>query len=81
MCAVTAPRDPRASGSRTAAYLMAWATGTIPALFVLAPFVGVGGAVAALVIAWCTGIVWLLKRRQEDPGWDRRPTTGHRTRR
>jgi len=45
---------------------------------VLGAFVGPYGALGGVVVSWTSGIVWLIKRRQEDPSWDRRPTTGRR---
>ncbi len=66
---------PSSGGSRTAAYLVAGALATVPAFFVLlffGPYVALGG----VVVMWTSGIVWLLKRRQEDPTWDRRTSSG-----
>jgi hypothetical protein len=54
--------------------VVAGALGTVPALFVLSGFLGFYAGVGGVVFLWATGIVWLLKRRQEDPTWDRRPT-------
>ncbi len=67
------------TGSRTAAYLVAGALGTVPALLVLAVFLGFYGAVGGGIVMWSAGIVWLLKRRQEDPTWDHRPAAGRRS--
>lgn len=75
---MTSPERSAASGSRTAAYLVAGALGTVPAVLLLARFVGLYGAVGAVVVVWACGLVWLLKRRQEDPTWDHRPPTGRR---
>ena len=62
------------SGSRTAAYLVAGALATVPALVVLAVMFGPYVALGGVVVIWTSGIVWLLKKRQDDPTWDRRPT-------
>jgi hypothetical protein len=70
---------PPTAGSRTAAYLVAGALATVPIALILMSVLGVGGAVGGVVVMWAAGIVWLLKRRQEDPTWDRRPTTGQRS--
>jgi hypothetical protein len=75
--AVDTESRPRSSGSRTAGYLVAGALATVPALFVLCGSLGVYGGVGG-VFLWTTGIVWLLKKRQEDPTWDKRPATGRR---
>lgn len=75
---VIAPDPSASSGSRTAAYLVAGALGTLPAVYVLAIFLGFYGAVGGVVVLWTSGIVWLLKKRQEDPSWAHRPPTGRR---
>lgn len=62
---------PTSSGSRTAGYLVAGGLASFPIWAFLLPWMGVGGATAALVVAWASGIVWLLRRREEDPAWDR----------
>ena len=66
------------SGSRTAAYLVAGALATVPVLVVLAvvlsPYIALGG----VVVMWTSGIVWILKKRQDDPTWGRRPTAERR---
>lgn len=61
------------TGSRTAAFVVAGFLGG--ALFWVATFglIGFQGASAVVVVAWCTGVVWLLKKRQKDPAWDARP--------
>lgn len=69
--------EDRSGGSRTAGYVLAALVATIPAWMFLGGFLGIGGATAAVVVAWATLIVWLLKRRQEDPGWDRRLPAPH----
>ena len=66
------------NGSRTAAYFVAGAFGTVPVFFVLALFLGFYGAVGGVVVVWTTGIVWLLRKRQEDPTWEHRPPAGQR---
>jgi hypothetical protein len=75
---VTSPVPSASIGSRTAAYLVAGALATIPAIFVLGIFLGLYAGAGAVLVAWTSGIVWLLKKRQEDPTWDRRPTSGRR---
>jgi hypothetical protein len=67
---------PTSSGSRTAAFLVAGALATVPAYFVLAAVIGYYAALGGVVFLWTSGIVWLLKRRHEDPTWDRRATSG-----
>lgn len=64
----------RERGSRTAGYLVAGLVATIPLWLLAVPFDGPQGAwaVVVVVVAWATGIVWLLKKRQEDPEWDAR---------
>jgi hypothetical protein len=74
---VASPLPSYSHGSRTAAYLIAGALATVPCFFVLL-FLGPYAALGGVVVMWTSGIVWLLKRRQEDPTWDRRPTTGRR---
>ena len=59
-------------GSRTDGYLVAGLVATIPLWLFAFLFVGPQGAWAVVVVAWTTGIVWLLKKRQEDPEWDAR---------
>jgi hypothetical protein len=69
---VATPAPTPSTGSRSAAYVVAGLLATIPAwiaLLALGPYVATG----AVVVAWSTGLVWLLKKRQEDPSWDRRP--------
>ncbi|MBO0847523.1 MAG: hypothetical protein J2P22_19155 [Nocardioides sp.] len=65
-------------GSRTAAYLVAGAIATIPGWFLLIAILGIYPGTGAVVFLWAAGVVWLLKKRQDDPSWDRRPTSGHR---
>lgn len=65
-------------GSRIAAYLVAGALATIPGGLVLMSFLGFDAGIGGVVVLWTSGIVWLLKKRQDDPTWDRRPTTGRR---
>jgi len=65
-------RDPTSSGSRTAAYVVAGALATFPAILVVGAFVGLTFALGGVLVMWTSGIVWLLKRRQEDPSWDHR---------
>lgn len=65
-------------GSRTAAFLVAGAVATIPGWVLLIVFLGIYAGTGAVVFLWVTGIAWLLRKRQEDPSWDRRPTPGHR---
>lgn len=65
-------------GSRTAGYLVAEALATVPVLFLLISYLGTYGALGGVVVLWTSGVVWLLKRREEDLGWDRRPPTGRR---
>jgi hypothetical protein len=50
----------------------------VPAWFVLTAFLGLYAGCGAVVVLWTTGVVWLLKRRQEDPAWDHRPQSGRR---
>jgi hypothetical protein len=76
--AVTTPDDDRSHGSRTVAYLLAGALATIPVLIIVVAFTGWYVGLGAVVVMWTSGIVWLLKKRQEDPAWDHRPTSGHR---
>lgn len=59
-------------GSRTAGYLVSGLVATIPLWLLAFLFLGPEGAWAVVVVAWATGVVWLLKKRQEDPGWDAR---------
>jgi hypothetical protein len=66
------PPNPTSRGSRTAAYVVAGALATFPAILVLGAFVGFTFAMGAVLVMWTSGIVWLLKRRQEDPSWDHR---------
>jgi hypothetical protein len=58
--------------------VIAGALATVPALLVLGAYLGLYGALGGVVVMWTSGIVWLIKKRQEDPSWDRRPTTGRR---
>jgi hypothetical protein len=51
---------------------VAGALGTAPAILVLLLVLSFPTAVGAVAMAWATGIVWLLKKRQDDPTWDRR---------
>ena len=67
-----------ASGSRTAAYLAAGALGTVPAVLLLTLVIGLYAAIGAVVVMWASGSLWLLRKRQQDPTWDHRPTTGRR---
>jgi hypothetical protein len=62
---------PPPGGSRTAAYLVSGALATVPALFVLM-FLGPLAAIGGVVTLWTSGVLWILRKRQEDPGWDRR---------
>jgi hypothetical protein len=75
---VESQTGPASVGSRTAAYVVAGALATVPALAVMVgyfgPYVGMGG----VVTLWTIGVVWLLKKREDDPTWDRRPTSGRR---
>ena len=75
---VSLPHASASNGSRTAAFFVAGALRTVPVFFMLALFMGFYGAVGGVVVVWTTGIVWLLKKRQEDPAWEHRPPTGHR---
>jgi hypothetical protein len=75
---VVSPNLSSTTGSRTAAYLVAGALATFPGMFLLVGFFGPYGALGGAVVAWTSGIVWLLKRRQEDPAWDRRPVVRRR---
>jgi hypothetical protein len=75
---VTSSAPTGSPGSRTAAYLVAGALATVRAWFVLTAFLGVYAGCGAVVVLWTTGVVWLLKRRQEDPAWDHRPQSGRR---
>ena len=73
------PRELAASGgSRTAAYLVAGALATVPVALLLGLLIGIPFAIGTLVVAWASGILWLLNKRQEDPFWDHRPTSCHR---
>jgi uncharacterized membrane protein YphA (DoxX/SURF4 family) len=76
---VASPLPSDSRGSRTAAYLVAGGLATIPGLCILIGYLGPRAALGAVVVLWTSGIVWLLKKRQEDPAWDRRPPTGRRT--
>jgi hypothetical protein len=67
---VTRPAPARSHGSRTAACLVAGALATVPALLVLVAVFGTYVALGAVVVMWTTGVVWLLKRRQDDPAWE-----------
>lgn len=58
------------TGSRTAALLVAGLVATIPLWLLAFLLIGMSGAWAVVVVAWTTGVVWLLKKRQDDPGWD-----------
>lgn len=78
---MTTPHPSAASGSRTASYLVAGALATVPAFLLLAAFVGAYAAFGGVVASWTIGTVWLLRKRQEDPGWDRRPRTDEADRR
>ena len=62
-----------ATGSRTAAYLVCGFLLGVPVWLVGLLLGGMQGAFAALVVLWATGVVWLLKKRQDDPGWDAGP--------
>ncbi len=75
---MVSPNPSSVSGSRTAAYLVAGALATIPGMVLLLGFFGPYGALGGAVVAWTSGIVWLLKRRQEDREWDRRPVSRRR---
>ncbi|MGZ4455208.1 MAG: hypothetical protein ACXVW1_05120 [Nocardioides sp.] len=67
-------------GSRTAAYVVCAVLAAVPAWVVLLvvlrdPLT----ALVALGVLALIGGVWLLKRRQDDPDWDRRlPSGAHR---
>jgi hypothetical protein len=43
----------------------------LPVWIVLAGALGSGAGVAGVLTLWLSGIVLLLKRRSEDPSWDR----------
>ena len=66
----------RSRGSRTAGYLVAWLLASVPLWLLAVPFVGMQGAWAAVAVAWAIGLVWLGKKRQDDPGWDARLPDG-----
>jgi len=72
------PVSSASRGSRTAGYVVPAALATIPGFLVLIAFSGANVAIGAVVVLWTSGIVWLLKKRPEEPGWDRRPTSGLR---
>jgi len=74
---MTSAAPNRSGGSRTAAYLVAGALATLPGILLVTTFLGLTVAVGAAVVAWAAGAVW-LKKRQEDPRWDRSPTAGGR---
>jgi hypothetical protein len=59
-------------GPRTAGYLVAGLVATIPLWLLAFLFTGYQGAWAVIVVGWATGVVWLLKKRQDDPEWDSR---------
>jgi lipopolysaccharide export LptBFGC system permease protein LptF len=61
----------RDRGSRTAGYLVAGFLGGVAAWVVLSLFTGMAIAGAALLVAWLTGLVWLAKKHQDEPGWER----------
>ncbi|MCW2787562.1 MAG: hypothetical protein JWP74_4079 [Marmoricola sp.] len=63
------------TGSRTAAYLVAGALATVPVTLALLFVLSFSPAVAAVAMAWITGIVSILKKRQDDPTWDHRTTS------
>lgn len=63
-------------GSRAAAYLLAGGLATLPGVLVLDTFIGPNLAAGSAIMAWITGVVSLVKKRQ-DPAWDRGPATGH----
>jgi hypothetical protein len=44
----------------------------------LVGYLGPTAAIGGLVVAWASGIVWLLKKRQEEPAWDRSLPSGRR---
>ena len=69
---------PAPTGSRSAAYVVAGALATVPAIFVLGALLGFNVALGGVVVLWTSGMVWLLKKRQEDPAWDHRPTADQR---
>jgi hypothetical protein len=48
----------------------------IPVFFLCAGLVGLYGAIGGVVVLWTSGVVWLLKKRQDDPAGDRSSTTG-----
>ena len=62
----------RDRGSRTAGYLVAGFLGGVAAWVVLLLFTSPGIATAAVLVAWLTGLVWLGKKHQDDPGWSGR---------
>jgi hypothetical protein len=76
---VTSPVPSVPRGSRTAGYLVAGALATIPAALLLMAFLGTYAGLGGVVMLWTTGVVWLLKKRYDDPTWDRRPASGRRT--
>ena len=63
---------PASRGSRTAAYVVAGVLGGVLLWVLAVGLVGLPGACALVVVAWATGGVWLLKKRQDDPDWDGR---------
>ncbi|GAA1937041.1 hypothetical protein GCM10009815_35060 [Nocardioides marmoribigeumensis] len=65
-------RDMRTTGSRTAAYLVVGLVVSLPVWFLATLILGLPGGWAVLVVGWATGLVWLAKKRQDDPGWDAR---------
>lgn len=60
------------SGSRTAAYVVCGVLATLPALILLAAYFGRAVGIGGVITVWLIGLVWILKRRGEDPEWDRR---------
>lgn len=67
------------TGSRSLGYLMAGLVATVPVWLAASVVLGFVGGAGAVLTGWCVGVLWLVKKRQDDPGWDRRqPRTGQR---
>jgi hypothetical protein len=63
---------PMSQGSRTAGYAVCLFLAT-PLVFLYAVgWLSVAGAVAVIVTMWTIALTWVLRKRSEDPGWDRR---------